>query len=107
MGTDQFVFKIATLARSIEPTKRNVVAIVGRFYDPVGTLSPIVIQFKVFFQELCQSKLSWDETLRGELLSKWKSLVSGLQNGPQVTLPRCFLEGVIPQVQSYSLHGFL
>ena len=81
-------------------------AIVGKFYDPLGFLSPTVVQFKIFFQELCQSRLSWDEALTGELLTKWKSLISGLQGGPQITIPRCFLEGIISQVQSYSLHGF-
>ena len=53
VGTEQFVFdvnEIAMLATSIEPTKRNIVAIVGKFYDPFGILSPTVIQFKVFFQ---------------------------------------------------------
>ena len=109
VGTDQLVFnvdEIAMLAKEIEPTKRHVVAIVGKFYDPLGYLSPTVVQFKMFFQELCQAKLSWDEALTGELLDKWQFLVSGLQGGPQITIPRCFLEGVSPQVQSYCLQGF-
>ena len=75
VGSDQFVFnddEIAMLVKEIEPTKRHVVAIVGKFYDPLGFLSPTVVQFKMF----CQSKLSWDEALIGELLDKWQSLVS-------------------------------
>ena len=68
VSTDQFIFdvnEVALLARDREPTKRHVVAIVGRFYDPLRFLSPTVMQFKMFFQELCQSKLSWDEALTG------------------------------------------
>lgn len=106
VGSDQFVFnvdEIATLAKEIEPTKRHVVAIVGKFYNPLGFLSPTVVQFKMFYQELCQSKLSLDEARTGELLDKWLSLVSGLLGGPQITIPRCFLEGVSTQVQSYTL----
>jgi hypothetical protein len=106
VGADQFVFdanEIATLAGNMEPTKR---AVVGKFYDPLGYLAPTVIQFKMFFQELCQSKLSWDQALEGGLLEKWKSLVSGLQGGPQITIPRCYLEGIVTHVESYSLHGF-
>ncbi len=60
---DQLVFDVddvAALARKLEPTKRNIVSIVGRFYDPLGFLSPVVIRFKVLFQELCTSKLDWD-----------------------------------------------
>ena len=64
-------YEIASLARDVEPIKRHVVAIVGKFYDPMGFLSPTVIQFKMFFQQLCQSKLAWDQPLTGELLNKW------------------------------------
>ena len=52
--SDQFVFdlrEIATLARNIEPTKRNVVSVTAKFYDPMGFLSPIITEFKIFLQE--------------------------------------------------------
>lgn len=53
--SDQFVLdlrEIATLARNIQPTKRNVVRITAKFYDPMGFLSPITTEF---FQELCKA----------------------------------------------------
>ena len=99
VGTDQLIFnvdEIAMLAKEIEPTKRHVVAIVGKFYDPLGYLSPTVVQFKMFFQELCQAKLSWDEALTGELLDKWQFLVSGLQGGPQITYFQMFSRRGLP-----------
>ena len=58
--SDQFVLdlrEIATLARKIEPSKRNVVSVTAKFYDPLGFLSPIITEFKIFFQELC--KANW------------------------------------------------
>ena len=51
--SDHFVFdlrEIATLARNIEPTKRNV-SFAAKFYDPMGFLSPIITEFKIFLQE--------------------------------------------------------
>lgn len=48
VSTDQLVFnvkEIAMLAKEIEPTKRHVVAIVGRFYYLLGYLAPTVVQF--------------------------------------------------------------
>ena len=109
VASDHFTFNvddIACLAKELEPTKRHIVSIVGRFYDPLGFLSPVVVQFKMLFQQLCDSKLDWDQPLTGELLCKWRSLISGLQEGPPLTLPRCFLEGVYQRVESHSLHGF-
>lgn len=59
------------LARDLEPSKRNIVRIAGKFYDPLGFVSPIIIPFKVLFQELCQAKIEWDQPLTGKLLKKW------------------------------------
>ena len=55
VDNDQLRFgfvSIAHQARQLEPTKRNIVSIVGHFYDPLGFLSPIVIHFKLLFQDL-------------------------------------------------------
>ena len=68
MKTDQFVFEFtekANAALLLSPTKRNVISIIGRFYDPLGFLSPITIRFKVFMQKLCRSKLACDQVLEG------------------------------------------
>ena len=89
---DKFVFQlgeIASLARDTEPTKRNVVSIAARFYDPLGFLSPVILQFKLFFQELCKRKIGWDDCLEGEVMKWWQKLVTGLQSMSLFTLPRC------------------
>ena len=57
---------IAISAKILEPTERHVVHVVGRFYDPIGFLAPITIQFKVFFLELCKAKIGWDDCFTGD-----------------------------------------
>ena len=64
--TDKFVVtldEIAETVKELEPTKRNIVALVGRIYDPLGILAPVVVCFKMFFQELCEAKCGWDQPL--------------------------------------------
>ena len=58
VATDQcFGFdEIARLAAELEPTKRQLVSVIGRFYDPVGILSPVVIRFKLLLRALCEEK---------------------------------------------------
>ena len=106
---DTFVFELremASLARDIDPTKRNVVSIAAKFYDPLGFLSPIILQFKLFFQELCKTKIGWDDPLEGKLKKEWQQLVAGLQGMSSFALPRCYFQGVSERVISCSLHGF-
>ena len=50
---DSLMFELSSLsvvATEMQPTKRNVVSLVGRFYDPLGFLAPITIRFKILFQ---------------------------------------------------------
>ena len=64
--------EIHQFSDTIQPTKRNVVSMSSRFYDPMGIMSPVTVQFKIFFQHLCKVKIEWDEVLTGDLLKMWK-----------------------------------
>lgn len=107
--TDRLTFDtgdIAHLASTLEPTKRNVISIIGQFYDPLGFLAPVIITFKVFFQELCESKVEWDQPLAGKLAQKWKSFVVSLQESQSMSIPRSYFAGVHQEVESHCLCGF-
>ena len=73
---------------ALEPTKRRAVGTATRAYEPMGILSPITIQFKLFFQFLCSAKLDWDDQLTDEFLDQWRRLVSRLSPVKPVTVPR-------------------
>lgn len=90
----------------LDPTKRSIVGVTSRVYDPVGFVSPVTIRFKVLFQELCKAKLDWDELLTPNLLSKCQTLVCGLQEVQPLTIPRCYLEKLTLPVSSSRLLGF-
>ena len=77
-------------ADNLQPTKRNLVSLIGRFYDPLGFLAPITIKFKVLFQKLCQSRLDWDGDLLEELLREWRSLLGDLKEAAPVSIPRSY-----------------
>ena len=107
--TDRLIFdttEIAQLASCLEPTKRNIVSTIGKFYDPLGFLSLVVIRFKVLFQKLCELKVEWDGTLPEELLHEWKTLVSDLREGHPVSIPRCYLVDMEDDAITCSLCGF-
>ena len=62
---DNLVFftNTTTLAKTVEPTKRNVISTASKMYGPLGMISRITFQFKILFQELCKDKKDWDKPL--------------------------------------------
>ena len=107
--TDRFNFSVSDIAQAapiVEPTKRNVISVAGRFYDPLGFLAPVVLRFKLLFQKLCVSKMDWDQPLTGSLLEEWHSLVSDLQRDILVSIPRCYFDGIEGNPVSLTLCGF-
>ena len=106
---DEFVFDISEEHRcmvSMEPTKRYVVGMSARFFDPLGIMSPITVMFKVFFQRLCKSKLDWDEPLPADLDSEWDRSVKALEGSAvALTIPRCY-DHSICELSSVRFCGF-
>lgn len=95
VNTDQFVVsldEIARLARSLEPTKRNIVSLVGKFYDLLGILAPVVVNFKMFLQTMRKAKLEWDQPLPTDLLSRWQKLSAGLLEAQTISIPNKWRE---------------
>ena len=56
---DEFLLDIGDVVSATEdcePTKRSVVSISAKFFDPLGVVSPVTILFKMFCQQLCEAK---------------------------------------------------
>ena len=73
--TDELLFNFTELvkhANTLPVTKRSLLKISAKVFDPLGFLSPYVIRLKSMFQELCSQKVDWDKELNGIWLSKWK-----------------------------------
>lgn len=93
ISSDEMLFDLTSIweeATTINPTKRNVVSLVSKIYDPLGLMAPVVIRLKIFFQELSKCKLEWDEELSLPLKTKWKVLVDGLKGDPMRVSRYCF-----------------
>ena len=44
--------------QNFEPTKRNVVSTIGKFYDTLRFMAPTAISFKIFLQVQCERKIA-------------------------------------------------
>ena len=58
LGEDKFCFQFDELcgvAARLPYTKRSVLQVTERMYDPLGLASPILVEMKILFQKLCMS----------------------------------------------------
>ena len=98
--------EIYILAKEIHPSKCTVVSTIGKFHDPLGITSPIITPFKVFLQQLCVGKITWDEPLTGNLLKEWEGLIRGLGGDQSESVPRCYhKESITHPIQRQRLFG--
>ena len=59
--TDTFSFAGSPLPDGVVPTKRVVLSVLARLFDPLGFVTPFVMLAKCMFQELWSLKLGWDD----------------------------------------------
>jgi hypothetical protein len=85
-------------------TKRSVLKVIASIYDPLGLLSPIIIQCKMFLQQLWQLKVTWDEPLPPEFQEQWQQIQRTLPNIQSIQIERLVISP--HQMTKLELHGF-
>ncbi|KAF0769852.1 Integrase catalytic domain-containing protein, partial [Aphis craccivora] len=85
-GTDSFAYHTST--QQTPSTKRQVLSVIARLFDPIGALGPLLLWAKCFMQSLWGSKLEWDEPITDELLSIWRQFYTELIDGFDLAIPR-------------------
>ena len=70
-------------------TKRNVLKKIATVFDPLGLVSPFIVQAKIMLQELWNRGYDWDEEIQDEVANRiqpWFLQLSSLAN---VKIPHC------------------
>ncbi|XP_029160297.1 uncharacterized protein LOC114932295 [Nylanderia fulva] len=101
--TDSFCFKVSS-GTSGANTKRSVLSLIAKLYDPLGWASPVVITAKILLQELWLAKIDWDDPLPPDLLQHWISYYSDLPKLETIKIPRW--TGSHRDNLGMELHGF-
>ncbi|GFX43732.1 integrase catalytic domain-containing protein [Trichonephila clavipes] len=84
---DYFSFKTVVNCRE-SYTKREVLSIIARLFDPLGFLGPILTKAKLILQKLWVLKLEWDEPLSNSIAKEWNDFVSTLPVIQNIHVPR-------------------
>jgi hypothetical protein len=84
-------------------TKRELLASLARIYDPLCLASPITLQGKLVFRDVCDSKIGWDHDLPQHLQKRWLKFEKSLPE--RINVPRPLAPYHQP-VESSELHVF-
>ena len=90
---DTFSFLGQRLPVGMVPTKRLVLSLIARLFDPLGLLTPFVMVAKCLFQDLWERKLDWDDPLPDDLSDLFSRWMLDCQLLEQVKIPRCYTAG--------------
>lgn len=101
---DDFTFKVAEIQQFKKITKRQILSIVARFYDPLGWASPVIISAKIFIQKLWCEKAGWDDAIAHTLLNWWNDFTTKLHILEKLKIPRWI--GWSDLVTGIEIHGF-
>jgi hypothetical protein len=73
-------------------TKRVVLSLIARLFDPLGFVTPIVIALKCNFQELWRLGLDWDEEIPHVIAEQVRQWLEGVSYLKGWKIPRCYFK---------------
>ncbi|EGT56834.1 hypothetical protein CAEBREN_32851 [Caenorhabditis brenneri] len=83
---DSFTIKLAHLLED-RPTKRQCASRMAETFDPLGLLAPLLVQFKLFLQDLWIDGLQWKDKILKDLLPRWE-LIRKQFSEVSISIPR-------------------
>lgn len=84
-------------------TKRGILAYLAKVYDPLGLVSPVLLEGKLIYRDICEAKVRWDATVPDAFLERWQKWEQAL---PSTV---CFARSVAAyqeQIREVKLHSF-
>ncbi|KAL4143914.1 hypothetical protein QTP88_006168 [Uroleucon formosanum] len=69
-------------------TKRGILSLVARIFDPLGVFAPAVFLAKSIMQRTWQLGMTWDEVLPKNIHDEWIAFVSDLPSLLNIRVPR-------------------
>lgn len=76
------------LEPTITFTKRGILSLTARFFDPLGLFAPAIFLAKFIMQRTWQATCTWDGPLPSDIHNDWAQFVSELPQLSAVCIPR-------------------
>jgi hypothetical protein len=100
---DEFFFTTPPIVWKESFTKREVLSIIAKLFDPAGWLSPLVIVAKMIMQQIWLDGSDWDVVLTPSTMARWKQFVENYSIIQEIHIPRWVR---LYNKTKVELHGF-
>ena len=100
---DTLAVRFPAIDSNATTTKRTILSKLAKVYDPLGLVSPIILEGKVIFRDVCKTKVPWDADIREPLSRRWSDWGKSLPR--EETVPRPIVNYREP-VLNVELHAF-
>lgn len=105
VSSDEFHFSFPQWkSNSSTITKRSIHSDAACLFDPLGLVGPVVVQAKIFIQQLWRLKCGWDDPLDESIQEMWREYRQNLMALETLTIPRWV--GLSNDCVSVQLHEF-
>ncbi|CAL8119444.1 unnamed protein product [Orchesella dallaii] len=82
-----------------------VLSQLARVFDPLGLITPVTINAKLFMQLLWKNEVHWDEKLPNALCKEWRMYIEQLNDIDKIHIPR-WIQSDDESVTFTQLHAF-
>ena len=105
-ASDSFSFEGLEVTNTLCLTKRVILSLISRLFDPLGLLHPFTIRAKILFQSIWREEYDWDDLLRSEWASEFHKWLRELATLREWHIPRRYFTSLWSENPHLSLHGF-
>ena len=70
-------------------TKRELLSCIASMYDPIGLISPLVLEGRVIMQDLCRLQIDWDSCIVGEFRRRIEIWMRKIEDSKGTRITRC------------------
>lgn len=104
---DVFTFSAADLPKPVHCSKRVVLSLLARVFDPLGFILPFTVNARFLFQDVWRLGLGWDDSLTEDLKVEFSKWLKGIKVLEGVSIPRQYFEdGWLGTQSSIEVHAF-
>ena len=101
---DAFTFAVNLPERPL--ARRGILSALSSLYDPLGFVSPVILEGRLLLQSLCKRKAQWDEEVTSLEANKWLQWINRLPAISSLNIRRCLKPTELEHAKKVEIHNF-